>query len=87
MLIHFLKTEFKDKKFRTINLLQRTLDMLFGTFLRQIQFSNFEFEVHDRLFKGNVVNSDTLSNLFFQLSSEYGSNVFDTFKAEKNNFG
>ncbi len=79
----YKKSKNKENK---IFLLQNQISNIIGTFFRQIQFADFEYQSHKLINENNPINTDTFANLFETISKEHGYNFFDKY-SDKLNYG
>lgn len=75
----YQKAESKDEK---IYLLQQHIFTLIGTFYRQIQFANFEYQAHQLVEQDQPLTADVLAKLFKDIQNDYGYDVFDQYPAK-----
>jgi oligoendopeptidase F len=66
-----------------IFLLSKKIEMIFATFFRQVQFSEFEFLAFNNLDKNEPMNSETYADLFKKVEDNFGYKFFDQ-EAENN---
>lgn len=62
-----------------IYLLQTHIETVIGTFFRQIQFAEFEWEAHKLVEKEIPLNADILADLFEKTANKYGQKVLDKY--------
>lgn len=62
-----------------IYLLQTHIETVIGTFFRQIQFAEFEWEAHKLVEKEVPLNADILADLFETTANKYGQKVLDKY--------
>ncbi|MBE4704271.1 oligoendopeptidase F [Spiroplasma platyhelix] len=60
-----------------IYLLQSHIETIIGTFFRQIQFAEFEWEAHKLVEKEEPLNADVLADLYRKIADKYGQDVLD----------
>lgn len=70
LLLRYLLNETTDKKIRKY-LLNYFMDMIRMTLFRQTQFAEFEAEAHAMAEKGDPLNKDNLSELYYGLNKKY----------------
>ncbi len=62
-----------------IYLLQTHIETVIGTFFRQIQFAEFEWEAHKLVEKEIPLNADILTDLFEKIANKYGQKALDKY--------
>jgi len=62
-----------------IYLLQSHIETVIGTFFRQIQFAEFEWQAHQLVEKEEPLNADILADLFETIANKYGGKSLDKF--------
>lgn len=62
-----------------IYLLQTHIETVIGTFFRQIQFAEFEWEAHKLVEKEIPLNADILADLFETTANKYGQKALDKY--------
>lgn len=62
-----------------IYLLQTHIETVIGTFFRQIQFAEFEWEAHKLVEKETPLNADILADLFEKIANKYGQKALDKY--------
>lgn len=62
-----------------IYLLQTHIETVIGTFFRQIQFAEFEWEAHKLAEQEIPLNADILADLFEKTANKYGQKVLDKY--------
>ncbi|WP_425381177.1 oligoendopeptidase F [Spiroplasma endosymbiont of Polydrusus pterygomalis] len=62
-----------------IYLLQTHIETVIGTFFRQIQFAEFEWEAHKLMEKETPLNADILADLFEKIANKYGQKALDKY--------
>lgn len=80
----YKQTTNNDEK---IFLLQNRINEIIGTFFRQIQFSNFEWNVHKIIENNKTLNSEKLANLFINNNNKYGWDVFNAITNDNKKYG
>ena len=70
LLLRYLLANTEDKKMRKY-LLNYFMDMIRATLFRQTQFAEFEAEAHAMAERGEPLNKDNLSKLYYQLNRNY----------------
>lgn len=68
------KATIKEEK---IYLLQTHIETIIGTFFRQIQFAEFEWEASKLIAQENPLNADILSDLYRTIANKYGQDALD----------
>ncbi|WP_338975774.1 oligoendopeptidase F [Spiroplasma endosymbiont of Monopis laevigella] len=63
-----------------IYLLQTHIETVIGTFFRQIQFAEFEWEAHKLVEKEVPLNADILADLFENTANKYGQKALDKYE-------
>lgn len=63
-----------------IYLLQTHIETVIGTFFRQIQFAEFEWEAHKLVEKEVPLNADILAALFENTANKYGQKALDKYE-------
>ena len=58
-----------------INLLQTRISTVIGTFFRQIQFAEFEYEAHRQVEQNKPVSTDIFAELFQKINNKYQGSV------------
>lgn len=71
----FNKATSKEEK---IYLLQTHIETIIGTFFRQIQFAEFEWEAHKLVEKQKPLNADILADLYHEIANKYGQDILDS---------
>lgn len=69
-----------------IYLLQTHIETIIGTFFRQIQFAEFEWEAHKLVEQEEPLNADILSNLYRKIADKYGQDVLDVVDEKQKNY-
>lgn len=69
-----------------IYLLQSHIETIIGTFFRQIQFAEFEWEAHKIVEKEAPINADVLSDLYRDIANKYGQDVLDIVDEKQKNY-
>lgn len=69
-----------------IYLLQSHIETVIGTFFRQIQFAEFEWEAHKLVEKDEPLNADVLSDLYRRISEKHGQDVLDLVDEKEKNY-
>jgi oligoendopeptidase F len=64
----YLQLKNKDDK---IFLLQRQIEMMIGTFFRQVQFSEFEYEINLNFQKENFISPQKTAEIYGKIESKY----------------
>ncbi|MEG0022062.1 MAG: oligoendopeptidase F [Bacilli bacterium] len=66
----------KENKEEKLNVINRMLDLFKGTIYRQTMFAEFEKITHEMVEKDEIINSENLSNIYYELNKKYfGNNV------------
>ncbi len=68
------KEEDKNKK---AELLYELLEMIRATFFRQAMFAEFEKIVHEKIENGNMLSSENLNNIYYELNKKYFGNAIN----------
>lgn len=77
------KATSKDEK---IYLLQTHIETIIGTFFRQIQFAEFEWEAHKLVEDEKPLNADVLADLYRNIADKYGQDVLDSIKEKEKTY-
>lgn len=73
-------------KAEKIYLLQTHIETIIGTFFRQIQFAEFEWEAHKLVEQEQPLNADILADLYIKISNKYGQDVLDVVDAKEKHY-
>jgi oligoendopeptidase F len=71
MLLHFHLTAQAKTKEMKLYLLDHLFNQFRGTLFRQVQFAEFERDIHAMAEKGDPLTSETLSNHYASLNAKY----------------
>jgi len=70
MLSHYLLETLNDER-QKLAILNHDLEGFRGTVFRQTMFAEFEYDVHERVQKGEALTADTLSRFYGELNRQY----------------
>jgi len=80
LLYNYLIEQSKNDKEKQIYYLTELIGLFNGTFFRQANFSKFEEIVHQRIDNGESTSIFDLSDIYLELSKEYGQGVLEVSK-------
>lgn len=70
LLSHYMYKNSNNKK-EKLSILNEKLDLFKATIFRQTMFAEFEKKAHEYVDSGNVLTSDYLCNMYYQLNKDY----------------
>jgi len=76
MLLDHLIKDAKDANER-IALLVQAIDNISGTFYRQSQFAEFEYNLYTKIENNEPLNADIIANLYAEIDKKYNGEIFE----------
>ncbi len=76
MLLDYMIKNAKSNK-EKITLLVQAIDNISGTFYRQAQFAEFEYNLYSRIEKNEPLNADIMANLYTEIDEKYNGTMME----------
>ena len=76
MLLDYLIKNSKDPN-EKITLLVQAIDNIAGTFYRQVQFADFEYNLYSKIEKNEPLNADIIANLYTEIDKKYNGDMME----------
>jgi oligoendopeptidase F len=82
MLLDYLIKNSKDPN-EKITLLVQAIDNISGTFYRQIQFADFEYNLYSKIEKNEPLNADIIADLYMEIDKKYNGDIMERVENSK----
>ncbi|MCG8410314.1 MAG: oligoendopeptidase F [Bacteroidales bacterium] len=76
MLLDYLIKKAKTNE-EKITLLVQAIDNISGTFYRQVQFADFEYNLYSKIENNEPLNADIIANLYVEIDKKYNGDIYE----------
>jgi len=80
MLLDYMIKNAKDPN-EKITLLVQAIDNISGTFYRQVQYAEFEYNLYSKIENNEPLNADIMANLYAEIEKKYNSGIIERSEA------